>query len=603
MTALATSPCSGSPQQLAARSRHAEQSIPPGEIRGRFEALRLAVLRGAPADSDEVICDAVTLMSRAIEQVNGLQPYEVQRQAAVVMARGGVAEMATGEGKTLAVALAAAAIAVSGRGVHIATANDYLARRDCSAMGEAFAALGLRTSLVEPQLKSPQKAAAYAGDIVYGTADTYAFDFLHDVVARRQHQHSPLGGDLEPPRINRRRYAALIDEIDHILIDEASTPLVLSIAAGRHADEQRRRVYQQAAVTASHLMEGIDWQPAESGFRVRLTEEGQRRIAQQPLPATLPREILQRPWVEYVQRAIEAEHRVRRDVDYVVRDDQVQIVDPATGRIQPDRRWQDGLHQAVEQLSGLSPTVELESAAQITRWRFFDLYERLSGCSGTAWDARRELSRVYGLTTSRIPLRCPSARRVLPARCFATQEAKFAAIAEEVRQLHEQGRPLLLGTENIQQSQQLADALRPLGLPVQVLNGIQAADEAAIVTAAGKAGAITIATDLAGRGTDIQLSGDVARRGGLHVIVVSPRCSSRLDRQLIGRAARQGQPGSARTYISADDTLLTTHAPWAKRTTQLQAVARQAAARAEQRATNARIALASRDRSRESFVG
>ncbi|WP_153558813.1 preprotein translocase subunit SecA [Roseimaritima sediminicola] len=592
------------PRTELARQAHAMASrMDATPLRSHFDALRVAVLRGARPDEDEVLVAALALMASALRRCCGITPYVVQLHAAVVMARGGVAEMATGEGKTYSVALAAAALATASRGVHVATANDYLAARDCESLTDAFALLGLRAALVEPALDEPQKRSAYAADVVYGTANTLAFDYLHDVVARRQWRQGPLGRGPAAVRLNRRRFAVLIDEIDHILIDEASTPLILSMAASPTPDPVTVELHRQAAEIADGLVEGVDWTAAETGFHVDLTAEGRRRAAQMPPQGCQGTERLKRPWSEYVQRAVEALHRVRRDVDYVVREGEVQIVDPATGRINPDRRWQNGLHQAVEHREGLTLSAETASTAQITRWRFFDRYRRLAGCSGTAWDARGELLRVYGLQTTRIPLRCPSAAEELPTCCCVDTATKYEAITDEVKRMHREGRPVLLGTENIQQSQQLAEHLIENGLTVQVLNGVQPAEEADVVAAAGAAGAITIATDLAGRGTDIRLDDDVVARGGLHVIVVSPRSSPRLDRQLVGRAARQGQPGSHRTYISLEDTLIRTHAPYTRHVQSLSQAAAAAAARAQRRAVHARTVLAQRDRARDSLVG
>ncbi len=581
-------------------ARRLEATQPNDGLRSAFDRLRLEHLTAVTWNTDHVIANAIALMSQAVQAVGGPAPYHVQRQAAVVMARGEIAEMATGEGKTLAVALAVAALAVTSRGVHVATANEYLARRDCTLMGPAFAALGLSASLVEAGLRADEKRRAYASDVVYGTADTFAFDFLRDVVTKRQRQQLRLGQTSQLALLNRRRFAIVIDEADHILIDEASTPLVLASDSEGLVTDERQALYRAAAAAAERLVQAVDWQPEPSGFGVRLTAEGMRRIAQQPLPtssvASLPR-----PWIEMIQRALEAAHRVRRDVDYVVREQQVQIVDPATGRIQPERHWQDGLHQAIEVQEGLTPSAQRQATAQITRCRFFDLYQRIAGCSGTAWDARRELAEVYRLKTTRIPLRRPSVRQQMPTVTTVDTASKFAAIADEVQRLHATGRPVLLGTQSIRQSEQLASHLAAEGLPCQVLNGLQQADEAEVIAAAGRRGALTIATDLAGRGTDILIDEAVCQLGGLHVIVVSPRHSTRLDRQLIGRGARQGQPGSARRYISLDDTLIRQHAPWVRRTEQLPAAAGRAAARAASQATAARMVLAQRDRARESF--
>ncbi len=576
-------------------------------LREELDTLRLQNLaRGAhphvgDSDSGDRLARAIALISLAIQRRGGPVPHDAQRHAAVVMARGGVAEMATGEGKTLATALAAAALAVGGQAVHVATANDYLARRDCQLFQPAFQELGLTSGCLLPRDPDDQKRQVYGSDLVYGTANALAFDYLRDRVAKRQRKQQPWTADAPAVLLNQRRAALVIDEIDHVLIDEAATPLVLAGPPTAATTDQQSHLYRLAYAVCDSLAEGLDWRWLHGAERMELTAAGEQRCKQILQRKASGLDLL-RPWSEYIHAALMARYRLRRNVDYVIQDARVQIIDPATGRIDQNRQWQSGLHQAVEVEAGLQPSVEQVAIAQITRWRFFDLYRQIGGCSGTAWLAAREFSKVYRLATTRIALRKPSRRRNLPAKSFPDQAAKFSAIVADVRQLQQQGRPVLLGTESVRESLALQACLDQHQLRSQLLNGLQPASEAAVIAAAGRSGAITIATDLAGRGTDIPLDDQARRRGGLHVIVVSPRHSPRLDQQLIGRCARQGDPGSARTYISADDSLLQRHAPWVTgRNGDWSKLADRIARRCDRQAALQRMQLAARDRQREAY--
>ena len=598
---------------LGSASGRMAQLLEADDLSSRYGRLRLALLTGVPAASDDAVVVAVALMHRAIQLTLGVVTYNVQRQAAIIMARGGVAEMATGEGKTFAVAMAAASLAASGRSVHVATANPYLAERDYRALQPAFERLGLRVALAKPQQPADARQQTYACDIVYGTADTFAFDFLHDAVDKQTAERLPLGAAARAPGAAgrwqaacRRRHTALVDEIDHVLIDEAEMPLILT-SPGASVQTTPEEVFIAADTIAKRMQRDRDWLRDGPASRARLTDAGRYETLRLTPTATLPR-----PWPEYVERAIEANALLRRDVDYVLRDGQVALVDPATGRIQPDRRWSNGLHQAVEVREQLAPSAEVSTVAQITRWRFFLQYHQLAGCSGTAWDCRRELQRVYRLRTTPIPLRCASQLQILEPLFFPDRPAKLRAMVAEIAAMHASGRPVLVGTRTIADSEQLADQLRSCGLPSQLLHGNQPADEAAVVAAAGRRGAITVATDLAGRGTDIQLTPEVIAAGGLHVIVAEPRRSPRLDRQLIGRAARQGQPGTARVFVAADDPLIRRHGRPLGRmlsagqrrgcdTAILWRGVQRAAARAEAEATAARLALAQRETRHSAF--
>ncbi|MGV3483946.1 MAG: preprotein translocase subunit SecA [Planctomycetaceae bacterium] len=602
---------SGSDASLAAQSYEMASGLGGDNLASLFAELRIVHLSRTRTPSGSTSAFSIAIAAEAIYRQTGMRPYAVQHHAAMVMARGGVAEMATGEGKTVAVAMAGAALAATGKSVHISTANEYLAERDQSQMRGAFERLGLHCGLVNNRTAAGEKRAAYRGDIVYATVDTFAFDYLGDVLLRREWAERPLGssraGNPRAKLVCHRRHAMVIDEIDLLLIAEAITPLVLS-SAPRDSVTICESVYAEALGVAERLERDLDWVVQGESRRCTLTARGIAKSLQR-----IPESRLARPWTEYVQRAIDATWLLRRDVDYVVQRDQIVLVDQATGRLAQGRQWQDGLYQAVQHREGLRIDNESVSAAQITRWRFLRLYDQLSGCSGTAWDCREELQRVYGLSTTRIPPRVKSMRITMPPCFAANRQQKWQQIAEEVRAVHSTGRPVLIGTCNVSQSLELATELARQGLEIRVLNGIQDEDEAKVIAAAGEHGAITVATDMAGRGTDILVSEAVAKLGGLHVVVTEPRHSARLDRQLIGRCARQGQPGSSRTFVAADDAVLLQHGRGLSRflsrhlkpstaTRPLWAAVVSAAKRSESEMASARARLARREVGRDHFL-
>ncbi|MCA9263998.1 MAG: hypothetical protein KDA60_09135, partial [Planctomycetales bacterium] len=361
--------------------------------------------------------------------------------------------------------------------------------------------------------------------------------------------------------IQRSRAFAIVDEVDNVLIDDASSPLVLSGQTGQTAPDAI--AHELACLLATTLVEGVDFRLSGTQRTIELTPGGMERI--HAADVAIPVDALRRSWAEYVEQSLRARWLFRRDVHYVVDGDEVKIVDASTGRIFSDRTWSDGLHQAVEARERLRITAERVVLAQITRQRFYRLYGRLAGMTGTATGCEREFRSVYDLQIHPIPLRRPSQREVWETRLFADRLAKWEAIASEVERLHDQGRPILVGTRSIAESETLAALIEERGLSLQLLNGRQDAAEAAIVAAAGDSGAITIATNLAGRGTDIALDKRSLAAGGLHVIVAEPHESPRVDRQLIGRSARQGDPGSAQVFVAAQDELIQRAAPWLER--------------------------------------
>jgi preprotein translocase subunit SecA len=531
-------------------------------------ALRTQVLQEGP-DSQVLQIRAFALMSEALQRTLDIRLYDVQLHAGLALARGCVAEMQTGEGKTLACAPAACLHGLRGRGVHIATANAYLAGRDYDWLSPAFRAIGLSVGLLTDSSPATEKRAAYRCDVTYGTGYEFGFDYLRDQLTLRSRTRRPLGHTVwaqlsgadsadTDGLLQRGLCYAIVDEVDNVLLDDADSPLVLSAPATEEASDAE--AHRLARRLLPQLVQDRDFHVSLSSGFVQLTPAGMDRI--HDTGVSIPISTLMRTWAEYVESAIRAEYLLRRDVHYVVTSGAVRIVDESTGRIFSDRSWQDGLHQAVEAKESLPLTAERQPLAQITRQRFYRLYDRLSGMSGTAATSRREFRQVYGLAVESIPLRLPARRDVWPARFFASAEAKWTAIARSVQELYARQRPVLIGTRSIHDSECLADVFRQRGLNFELLNGRQDAAEALVVARAGQAGAITIATNLAGRGTDIRLGPNVSERGGLHVILSEYHDADRIDRQLMGRCARQGDPGSTQTFVSADDALIQRLGPW-----------------------------------------
>lgn len=529
--------------------------------------LRARVRAGEAVNSPALFDVALALAAEAARRGTGHRPYATQLRAALALSRGSVAEMHTGEGKTLATALAAAALALGGEGVHVATVNSYLATRDAAEFRPWAELLGLRVGLLGERGTPDEKRAAYAADVTYGMGYEFGFDYLRDQLARAaaarpaglgsQTLERLRGRSSPPPATVQRGHAwALVDEIDAVLIDEGRTPLVISGPSGRPAADAPAYLAARQAARALRVESDyvIDW----TQRALWLTPAGQVRVAAAGEPV---RALLVRPWTTYVTQALRAEHLLRRDVDYTLAEGRVRLVDPLTGRIFQDRSWSDGLQQAVEAREELTIRAEAETLARISRQRYFRLYRRLAGLTGTAMGAAGEFRRLFGLGVESIPLRCPSRRREAPPALFASAEAKWRAVVEEVAHVHGTGRPVLVGTPSIAASEDLAGRLRRRGVPHQVLNGRQDGDEAQIVAQAGQRGQVTVATNMAGRGTDIRLGPGVAELGGLHVIGTEPHRSRRIDRQLLGRAARQGDPGSGRFFVSAEDELVGSYGP------------------------------------------
>ncbi len=530
--------------------------------------VRKELARGHLTSDPHMLVAGLSLAYEALRRTRNIQLYDVQLLAAIAMSRRCIAQMQTGEGKTFVALAASLHLAMAGRGVHVVTPNAYLANRDHESAKVVAAALGLTVALLPERVDASEKAPTYDADITYGTGHEFGFDYLRDQLTLRQQAQERLGDRLlrqlnpeaSTQRVTMQRglIFAVVDEADSVLIDDASSPLVLSFGTNERAPDADAHLTAKALATA--LKPEEEYVLEASSGRVALTQSGIQRCYADDV--AIPVLQLVRPWTEYVLQALRAKFLFRQDVHYVIQDGEVRIVDETTGRIFEDRSWQDGLHQAIEASKDLNITAEKYSVAQVTRQRFFRLYKHLSGMTGTAAGCEQELEDVYNLEVEEIPLRVPSRRIVYSPRFFSRSVYKNAAIIDAAIQCRNHGRPVLIGTRSISDSEALAKGLAEAGVAFQLLNGLQNSDEAEIVRVAGQPGAITIATNLAGRGTDISLHPTVKECGGLHVIVTECQTSSRMDRQLIGRCARQGDPGSAEIMICAEDALVSQYGPW-----------------------------------------
>jgi preprotein translocase subunit SecA len=484
---------------------------------------------------------------------------------AVVLYHGALAELATGEGKTLVAALPAFLNALTGKGVHVTTVNDYLAARDADWMGPIYDALGLTTGVLQAQMPEADRRRAYRCDITYGTASELGFDFLRDRLRVRYDKMESFSfwspwasngksSDAQQGPVQRDHHYAIVDEADCIFIDDSRTPLIVA-APTRPATAKESVPYQWADRVARTMVRDthFTWEKRKQQFV--MTEEGQRVVRYSKLPLG-PGELAMDNLHDHIDRALQANHRLHRDQHYMVEDGKIMIIDEYTGRRLPDRHWREGLHQAVEVKENVPVTFASEHAAQITFQNYFRLYRKLSGMTGTAAPNWWEIRRVYKIWVVPVPTNRPVVREQWPDRVFPTMDAKFAAVVEEVSSLKDQGRPVLIGTRSVEKSEKLSCLLQQAGIEHQVLNAKQPEREAGIVARAGQRGQVTIATNMAGRGTDIKLTAEVVRAGGLHVLGTERHDAKRIDRQLAGRAGRQGDPGSCQFFLALDDELL-----------------------------------------------
>ncbi len=594
------------------RIRHWEREfakLTDQEILQRGNQLRGRARGGENLDA--MLPEAFGLMCVAAHRRVGLRPFDVQLVAGVVLHQGGLAEVATGEGKTLVATLPSALNALVGKGVHVTTVNDYLALRDGEWTASIHGAIGLSVGILQMKMSDEDRTAAYKADITYGTASEFGFDFLRDRLKVKQNKgagvapfwtawmnNGPMATPPDP-KVQRGHHFAVVDEADNIFIDEARTPLIIS-SPSRPATEEEQIVYKWADGIARQMARDQHFYLDEKKQKIELTDLG-RHLIRYAQPPHGPHSHAMDKLHEHIERALHAHFRFRLDQHYMIDEGKIVIIDESTGRPMPDRHWREGLHQAVEAKEGQQITLASDHAAQITYQSYFKLYTKLSGMSGTAIQNFWELRRVYKLWVVPVPTNRPCIRQHWPDRVFVNEDAKFQAVAEEVQRLREIGRPVLIGTRSVEKSEKLSRFLDAASIPHRVLNarpGNQA-QEAEIVAQAGRVAQVTIATNMAGRGTDILLGGNaesivwsrvkehykhrhdvpedlwkrlieeveihenikeqrqlVLEAGGLHVLGTERHEARRIDRQLQGRAARQGDPGSSQFFMSLDDELL-----------------------------------------------
>ena len=509
---------------------------------------------------DELVAQVFAIAREAADRLLRMRPFDVQLVGGRVMLEGKIAEMETGEGKTLTATLPACAAALAGIPVHIVTVNDFLVMRDAAWMKPVYAFFGLKVGTITEGMQPDERRVAYGCDITYCTNKQLVFDYLKDRLMLGQ-EARPLhlqieGLHAEFPRTRRLLLRGLcfviVDEADSVLIDEARTPLIISSAGDTsHA----KQIYGEAVALARLLRTGTDFVIHPRDREIDLTEAGKRHAAElaEPYGGVW---IGPRRREELVRRALSALYLFQRDKHYLVRGEKIQIVDEYTGRVMADRSWERGLHQMIEAKEGVSITGQQETLARISYQRFFRRYLRIAGMTGTAREVARELWSVYGLAVVSIPTNRPVRRQQLEDEVHITATEKWTAIVESVRAHHAAGRPVLVGTRSVAASEHLSELLTAAELPHQVLNARQDQEEAKVVANAGERGRITVATNMAGRGTDIKLGPGVADLGGLHVLATERHDARRIDRQLFGRGGRQGDPGSYQAIVSLEDEIV-----------------------------------------------
>ena len=498
----------------------------------------------------------------------GKRPYPVQIMGAAAMQQNLIAEMATGEGKTLTAAVAASIIGLAGRPVHVITVNDYLVQRDADNMKPLYEMMGLKVGCIVHELEHRERPETYRRNVVYTTSKELVADFLRDQISLGNMRTSAQTAlNLLMSDMSRRGklmvpglFRCIVDEADSLLIDEAVTPLIISNSPDGNPNET---LYRAAQELAGYLAEGKDFIIDKQVRTVDLTPRGQDRLEEiaDGLPEHQGFWSGRRRREELVTQALVSRHCFHRDEHYLIDSEgKVQIIDEFTGRVMADRSWRHGLHQAIEIKEGVKVTADKENLAAMSFQRFFRQYPLLAGMTGTAWEAAGEIWDIYRRAIVRIPTHKPCIRVQLPLRFFDTQAEKWNAVVARIIELNDRGVPILVGTRSVGASEEVSRRLAAAGRAHRVLNAAQNAEEAAIITEAGLAGKITVATNMAGRGTDILLGKGVAELGGLHVISTEANSSGRVDRQLFGRAARQGDPGCAQLFAAADDDLFMRHA-------------------------------------------
>ncbi|MBD5417143.1 MAG: preprotein translocase subunit SecA [Desulfovibrio sp.] len=513
------------------------QALADEDFAARIAQYKLEVQENGKS-LDELLPEVFALVREASRRVLGMRHYDVQLVGGIVLHKGKIAEMKTGEGKTLVATLAVVLNALSGKGVHVVTVNDYLATRDAEWMGRLYSFLGLTTGVIVHGLDDEERKLAYNADITYGTNNEFGFDYLRDNMKFYANQ-----------LVQRGHNFAIVDEVDSILIDEARTPLIISGASEESVGFYRTVDDIVRKLGPEHYT--VD----EKAKTAMLTDEGVARCEEllgidnlfDPANITAQHHVLQ---------SLKAHQVFKRDVDYIVQDDQVVIVDEFTGRLMAGRRYSDGLHQALEAKEHVTIAAENQTLASITFQNYFRLYDKLSGMTGTADTEAVEFQQIYGLEVVTIPPNKPMIRKDMPDLIYRSRKEKFDAIVEAIADLYQRQQPVLVGTISIETSEMLSKRLTKLGIPHNVLNAKQHAKEAEIVAQAGQKGRVTIATNMAGRGTDIVLGEGVVELGGLHILGTERHESRRIDNQLRGRSGRQGDPGSSRFYLSLEDDLM-----------------------------------------------
>ena len=548
--------------------RRSEQlrDAPDEELQDIAKEIRWRAKSGEPLQ--KMLVEAFALVRESSRRVTGMEHYLVQIIGGIAIFNNDIAEMATGEGKTLTATCPVVLRALVGEGTHVITVNDYLAQRDADEMGPVYRALGLTVGCIQTDQEDDDRRHAYAQDITYGTAKEMGFDFLRDRIKRgatpqvqpwRRYTEHLIPGSDEP--VQRGHYFALVDEADSVLIDDAMTPLIIGFPRSNQIAYASLLKWADQSVASGRLERWTDYEYEENRRSAALTEAGCRKVLFLPKPSWLRSFDSEKIYVA-VEKALVAHLAYKRDRDYIIHEGEIVIVDESTGRPMEGRKWQEGLHQAIECKESVTVTEETVSAAQVTVQTFFRLYEHRGGMTGTAWQSRRELKKVYRMAVTPIPTHRPCVRRANPFRVFTTMEAKFRAIAEDLSKRHSAGQPVLVGTPSVRDSEAISGLLTEAGVPHEIINARHAAREAEIVSHAGEVGKITIATNMAGRGTDIKPPPESCDLGGLHVVATALHTSKRIDRQLIGRAARQGQPGSYQFFLSLEDDLLHALAEW-----------------------------------------
>lgn len=525
------------------------QTLPEAELKAKTNEFRQRLQKSTTLD--EILPEAYAVVKNACRRLVGQKwevrgheltwemiPYDCQLLGGIILHQGKIAEMKTGEGKTLVCTLPLYLNALTGKGCHLVTVNNYLARRDAEWMGGLFRYLGLTVGIIEHGLSPTERQTAYQADITYGTNTEFGFDYLRDNMVRCKEE-----------RVQRGLNFAIVDEVDSILIDEARTPLIISAPAAESTSK-----YTRYAQLIRNLKRDVDFEIDEKAKTATLTEIGIKRMEEFLNLKNIYTEAGFSE-VHHIEASLKAEAVFKRDKDYVVRDNEVIIVDEFTGRLMPGRRFSDGLHQALEAKENVEVRRESRTLATITLQNYFRLFTKLAGMTGTALTEADEFAKIYNLTCIEVPTHQQVARSDQPDRVYKSENGKFCAAIEKIVELHQQGQPVLVGTITIERSELLSQHLLRAGIPHKVLNAKNHAKEAEIIVQAGQKGAVTIATNMAGRGTDIKLGTGVAELGGLFILGTEHHESRRIDNQLRGRSGRQGDPGASQFFVSMEDSL------------------------------------------------